>query len=448
MRALNDLPGTAHPERRSALICKELCRYNLDIVPLSETRLSSDGILSEPDSGYTIFYKGRPENVRREAGVGFAVKSCLVPHLSELPYGVSDRIMTLRLPLYSNRYMTMISVYLPTLVSAKLDIHCFYADLRSVLKNVYKDDKIVLMGDFNVRAGCNSGMWGSIGRHGMGKCNSNGLLLLQLCRESDLAVTNTWFRQKDKYMYKATWKHPRSGYWRILDNVIVRRKDLCDVRSVRCKRGPECWTDHRLLRAELSVIVKGQIRKADVRAPRRIDVSQLACGEKLECFHKAVEAIDLTKSTDPCVTFTKEIFEAAASTFGYVKRNHQDWFAENEQLVTSLLKEKKSLLDKMLSCAASAHEKPQLERAFKEFKARVQWELRAAKDSWWRERARQIQDSADKRDSKSLYHQLRSVYGPPCSVFAPLRTEDKTLVRNPDQVKARWHEHFKELSKI
>ena len=188
----------------------------------------------------------------------------------------------------------------------------------------------------------------------MGKCNSNGLLLLQLCHESDLALTNTWFRQKDKY--KASWKHLRSGHWHILDYVIVRPKDLCDVRSVRCMRGAECLTDHRLLKAELSVIVKRQIRKASVRSPKRIDVSQLVCGEKLECFHKAVEAIDLTESTDPCVTFTKEIFEAAASTFGYVERKHQDWFAENEQLVTSLLKEKKSLLDKMLSCTDFAHE--------------------------------------------------------------------------------------------
>ena len=127
-------------------------------MPLSETRLSSDGILSEPDSGYTIFYKGRPENVRREAGVGFAAKSCLAPHSSEFPHGVSNRIMTLRLPLYSNHYMTMISVYAPTLVSAKLDIGCSYTDLSVVLKNVHKGDKIVLMWDFNARVGCNSGM--------------------------------------------------------------------------------------------------------------------------------------------------------------------------------------------------------------------------------------------------------------------------------------------------
>ena len=127
---------------------------------LSETRLSSDGILNESDSGYTIFYKGWPENVRRETGVDFAVKLYLVPHLSELPHGVSDRSMSLCLPLYSNRCMTIISIYAATLVSAKLDIDCFYADLRSVLKNVHKGHKIVLMGDFNARVGCNSGMWG------------------------------------------------------------------------------------------------------------------------------------------------------------------------------------------------------------------------------------------------------------------------------------------------
>ena len=41
--------------------------------------------------------------------------------------------------------------------------------------------------------------WNALGRHGVGKCNSNDLLLLQMCTELNLLIGNTLFQQKDKY---------------------------------------------------------------------------------------------------------------------------------------------------------------------------------------------------------------------------------------------------------
>lgn len=65
-----------------------------------------------------------------------------------------------------------------------------------------------------------------IGRQSTGKYNSNSILLLQFCQEFDLTLTNTWFRQPDKY--KATWKQPWSGEWCILDYITVWCKDMRD----------------------------------------------------------------------------------------------------------------------------------------------------------------------------------------------------------------------------
>ena len=46
-----------------------------------------------------MLWKGRPSNATRQSGVAFAVKSSLVGSLDNLPRGINDRLMTLRLPL-------------------------------------------------------------------------------------------------------------------------------------------------------------------------------------------------------------------------------------------------------------------------------------------------------------------------------------------------------------
>ena len=69
---------TTRPERRTALVTKELQRLNIDIAALSETLLSAEDQIMELKSGYTLFWVGKPEGERRDGGVGFAIKGTLV----------------------------------------------------------------------------------------------------------------------------------------------------------------------------------------------------------------------------------------------------------------------------------------------------------------------------------------------------------------------------------
>ena len=427
VRTLLDIAGAGRPERRTALIGKELKRYNLDIVALSETRLSESGSREELESGYTFFWKGKPEGVRREAGVGFAIRSSLVSHLSDLPNGISERLMSLRIPLKHNRFMTLISVYAPTLTSSQEDIDNFYADLKSTVQKVDRNDKLTILGDFNARVGQDFSIWGSLGRHGTGKCNDNGHLLLQLCQEFSLKITNTCFRQKDKF--KTTWKHPRSGNWHILDYIIVRSRDLRDVLSSRCMRGAECWTDHRLVRAKLSLYILRKTRH-NVKVPKRIDVSQLSSDEKQRSFRQAVNSIVITGEENPSGVFSEKLYEVAASTLGFSKTKSEDWFLENADFISDLLNRKKQLWDRLQGLVLGVKDKASLEREFQNCKAEVQREIRAAKDKWWSDKANEIQMAADKRDTKSLYHLLRSVYGPPVTQHTPLRSKDGSVLSN------------------
>ena len=164
--------------------------------------------------------------------------------------------MKLRLPLSRNRYATIITAYAPTLTSPEETIEQFYANLSPVLYSVPANDKLILLGDFIARVGRDHSRWeGVLDRHGTaGNLNANGLLLLSKCTEYDLAITNTVFRMADKY--KTSWMHPRSKQWHFqIDYVIVRKRDIRDVLITRAMRGAECWTDHRLIRTTLNLII-------------------------------------------------------------------------------------------------------------------------------------------------------------------------------------------------
>lgn len=60
---------------------------------------------------------------------------------------------------------------------------------------------------------------------------------------------------------------------------------------------------------------------------KRIDVSYIACLEKLDHFKSAAQQIDLLKSPDP--VDTKALYEVPENSLGFVVRKHQDWFTDN-----------------------------------------------------------------------------------------------------------------------
>ena len=89
----------------------QLCRYDVDIAALSETRLADGGSLPEAGGGYTFFWKGLPHDARRIHGVGFCHSelSSGLAQITESPVGINERLMTLRLPLIKGRFMTVVS---------------------------------------------------------------------------------------------------------------------------------------------------------------------------------------------------------------------------------------------------------------------------------------------------------------------------------------------------
>ncbi|ROT68758.1 hypothetical protein C7M84_013094 [Penaeus vannamei] len=206
VRMLRNRNESERPQRCTALIASELARYNNDIAALRETRLAVDGELCERGAGYTFFWSGCGPEERQEAGVGFAVKTSMVGKLAGPPKSVNDRLMTMRLPFsHGLKFATIVSAYAPTMTNPDETKDKFYEDLNTVITAVPHADKLIILGDFNA-VGCYSVSWeGVIGKHGVGNCNSNGLLLLQTCAEHGFLITNTVFHLPTRN--RTSWMH-------------------------------------------------------------------------------------------------------------------------------------------------------------------------------------------------------------------------------------------------
>lgn len=246
VRTLLDRANSSRPERRTALVASELRRYRIDAAALSETWFADEG------GGYTLFWTGKPQAEDRIHDVGFAIRAALLNSTPTFPEGINERLVKMRISLCRSRHLTLISVYAPTLTSENDVKEQFYEQLDQAIKATPQSDKLIVLGDFNARVGRENSNWeGVLGRHGVGKVKDNGLLLLSKGAEHGLCITNTLFRMGDKY--KTTWQHPRSKHWHMIDFIVVRQRDIRDVRVTRAMRGAECWPDHGLVRAILSL---------------------------------------------------------------------------------------------------------------------------------------------------------------------------------------------------
>ena len=374
--------GSDRPQRRTALVGRELGSNGIKIAVLSETRCAEVGEIKEfCELGYTFFWSGRKSEERREAGVAYAIKSELVGKLSGLPKGISYRLMTLRFPLSCNKHATIISANAPTMTNPDEVKDNFYDDLDRIISATTRTDKLILhvLGDFNAKVSRGQHtLAGVIGSEGVGKCNSNGLLLLRKCAEHDLLITNTVFRLSNRN--KTSWMHPRLKHWHLIDYIIVRRTDRQDVRVVQTAGQITDWLlanstkDISLLgdlkaRKLLSKLNQGSMRQAFIN-----DI----------CPHLGAMHLSSEDQEENWTVFQNVVYSSAATTLGHISRMaHQD--------NTSSVSKK---------------------AAFGNIRKTVQNRLRDMQASWLSKKAEEIQSFADRTDMKKFRDELKTVHGP------------------------------------
>ncbi|KAK7865974.1 hypothetical protein R5R35_009402 [Gryllus longicercus] len=440
------LDGDNRPERRTAVIDRELLRYRVDIAALSETRIAEVGSLIEKN--YTFFWKGRDKTHPRQHGVGFAIRNTILKGTTTAPMGVNERIMTLRLGLFKGTPINFISCYAPTLNAEANIKEDFYKNLDTVLNSIPKSESIFLLGDFNARVGQNFEAWnGVIGRHSIGKQNENGEMLLSTCASHNLTITNTLFQLKE--IYKGTWKHPRSGHWHALDHIIVRQRDRRTVRVTRAYRGAECDTDHRLLICKVHIEPKKIGTQTTKNKQIRYDVTPLMNSTtRADLVNELQNHIQKRHSgknntieeewnslVQGIQTATKKVLKPTT------KKTSPDWFNENSQAIEAVIKKKNNLF----KLTIIKPQDMQLRADYRKAKALVQQTTRQLKNKWFQDKAQEIQVLADQNNSSAFYKAVNTIYGPTWNGCCPIKNKEGTLLTHSKEISHRWREYYQDL---
>ena len=355
--------------------------------------------------------------------------------------------MTLRLCIGKDRWVTIVSIYAPTMTNPEQNILDFYQQLQSTLSSIPHHDKIILLGDFNARVGSEFETWSPVlGQFGVGSMNANGLRLLSLCAEFDLSITNSFFRVPNRN--KTSWMHPRSKHWHLLDYIIVRQSEKSDVCITKTLPISTTWSDHCLVLSKLSLKINFQKRNSPIQVPKKLNVTRANIIENQATLNaRLTESLnDLQVNHRDVESFwaalRDTVYTTSADVLGFPKRSHQDWFDENDTEIQPLLDNLHSSHKLWMNCKTSNS----LKQSYLRLKAEVQRKLRAMKNAWWDKKSTELQEAADRKDSKAFNQILKSVYGPRSNGTSPmLDTDGQTLITDKAKVLDRWRTHFEEL---
>ena len=207
-------------------------------------------------SGQTVIYSGDEE--LHEGGVAIMMSQQVVKSLMEWT-PINKRIITAR---FYTRYrrMTVIQVYAPHNEREDEEKEQFYQELQETLDGCNKNDILIVMGDFNAKAGSdNNGYEKTMGVPGLGTQNDNGERLCEFSQMNGLVITGTLFPHKD--IHKATWISADGRTRNQIDHFLISGQWRTSVLDTRAQRGADVNSDHYLVRTRINYVSTHTRRK-------------------------------------------------------------------------------------------------------------------------------------------------------------------------------------------
>ncbi|XP_060579659.1 craniofacial development protein 2-like [Ruditapes philippinarum] len=247
---------------KTAQIEREMHKYNIQILGVSESRWTGNGMITT-NSQNTIVYSGREDNNHRE---GVAI--IMTPHAKKsliewLP--INERLITAR---FNGRHVktSIIVCYAPTNDAEEDSKDNFYQQLQTAIDKVPVHDILLIIGDLNAKVGCsNEGREKSMGKYGCGTINENGERLADICELNNCVIGGTLFQHKE--IHKKTWISPNGRDSNQIDHIIINGKWRHSLENVVVRSGADVACDHHLLLAKVRAHLRKNTKKPET--PRK-----------------------------------------------------------------------------------------------------------------------------------------------------------------------------------
>nr|VZI44360.1 unnamed protein product [Spirometra erinaceieuropaei] len=204
--------------------------------------------------------------------------------------------------------------------------------------------------------------------------------------------------------------------------MFPRLKRQWSAATLHLRRTPAHPDEHVLLSARST---EGYLEASSVAQPSNRGCRRPRCRERLR-WKRCCQLRDTVQST-------------ALAVLGRAGRQHQDWFDDNDAVISNLLAEKNRLHKAYVDHPTDANK-----AAFYRSRRQLQQRLHEMRYAWTARKSEEIQGYADRNEWKNFFSVIKAVYGPPTKGTAPLLSAGGgTLLTEKTQNLQRWAEHFR-----
>ncbi|VDL91244.1 unnamed protein product [Schistocephalus solidus] len=163
--------------------------------------------------------------------------------------------------------------------------------------------------------------------------------------------------------------HPRSRRWHLLDYVLVRRRDRQEVLVTKAINDADGWTDHCLVISQIRLQLQPRRWPQSKRLPGKLNSLLLNLPAHCVDFSNQIneKLEDLNAPDDNATVETRwcqmrnVIQFTALEVLGCARRQHQDWFDDNDADISNFLAEKNGLHKVYMNLRTDATKAPSLD---------------------------------------------------------------------------------------
>ena len=245
-----------------------------------------------------------------------------------------------------------------------------------MISSIPNRDEILLAGDFNAKTGSGYEEFSeNMGKFGKGELNNSGRYLLEMCRNTNMYLTNTTFNHK--LCHGTTWTAPFRKFktWRgeerknpvrnQIDYVIARCSSKKFVTNARSYGGTKTDTDHKLVKTEMKIVWHNKTTKR--KNEKRIDVSGFSNPEKRERYRKAIQhaaaAMEDSTPQEKWNQICKIITSSAKELIG-----HKTYTKEVNDTELETISQQKHKLQKDIEATTDMQKRKEKQNELKELK--------------------------------------------------------------------------------